>query len=494
MRLHRSYSLVLRVLLLCAAADRLAGQTSVSLGASSNSSSSSCSLSGGQTCTLTARVVGLANPAITFTFSPTITGAVLGTQTGPDVTGLSRIAYTAPNIITSRQTVTATATAIDGTKAQTLITLIPPTITVQVNPATPTLTGGQTQQFTASVFGVSSTGVTWSISPQVGTIDSNSGLYVAPATIATTQKITVTATSTFDTNASGTATLTLQGPTTVSVTVSPSSVSLTSGQTQQFTAAVQNAATMAVTWSISPQLGTIDTNGVYTAPALINSAAKVTVTATSVSDPTKSSTASISLGVLLDVGAGAPTSTLQTAFILAFNRLGMAGTVVLPPLGLVKANGTAGYLQEFTDARDASLKDALVTASATAGANVVVQVLAPLYDYYSSVGSGTAGYPLSDSQGCPASANPCTYAFFDKGYALFSYRSPLTAGQNFSISGTNYTEWATLGGISGPGAPVSAGECGHRFHDDDRAHSRISLTAASSASLRELIRARLSPW
>ena len=81
---------------------------------------------------------------------------------------------------------------------------------------------------------------------------------------------------------------------------------------------------MAVTWSISPQLGTIDTNGIYTAPALINSAAKVTVTATSVSDPTKSSTATISLGALLDVGAGAPTSTLQTAFILAFNRLGMA--------------------------------------------------------------------------------------------------------------------------------------------------------------------------
>ena len=437
------------------AAGALRGQTTVSLGASSNGSSAGCALSGGQTCTLTARVTGLANSAVTFTFSPTVAGVMIGTPTGPDGTGLSRITYIAPTLITSRQTVTATATAIDGAKAQTQITLVPPAITVQVNPATVTLTGGQTQLFTASVFGISSTGVTWSISPLVGSINPNSGLYVAPSAISTTQKITVTATSTFDTNVSGTASLTLQAPTTVSVTVSPSSASLTNGDSQQFTATVQNAASNAVAWSISPQLGTIDSSGLYTAPALISSSTKVTLTATSVSDPTKSGAASITISPLVDVGAGAPTSTIQSAFIAAFNRLGLVNTVVLPPLGLVKANGTAGYLQEFTDARDTSQKDALVTASATVGANVVVQVLAPLYAYYSTVGSGTAGYPLADSQGCPASGNPCTYAFFDKGYALFSYSTSLTGGQNFSVSGTNYTEWTNLGGISGLGAPVS---------------------------------------
>jgi hypothetical protein len=65
------------------------------------------------------------------------------------------------------------------------------------------------------------------------------------------------------------------------VTVSPPVANLAAGQTQQFTALVQNLAGQAVTWSISPNLGTISSIGLYTAPAAVTSAQALTVTAAS---------------------------------------------------------------------------------------------------------------------------------------------------------------------------------------------------------------------
>jgi hypothetical protein len=80
-------------------------------------------------------------------------------------------------------------------------------LTVSVSPPTVSLSGGQTQQFTASLTGPSQS-VTWSISPSTGsgTITS-SGFYSAPQTIAAAQTVTVTATAA--NGATGTATINL---------------------------------------------------------------------------------------------------------------------------------------------------------------------------------------------------------------------------------------------------------------------------------------------
>ncbi len=102
----------------------------------------------------------------------------------------------------------------------------------------------------------------------------------------------------------------------VSVSASPSSVVLGPGASQSISAAVDNTSNKAVTWSINPPLGSVDANGVYTAPATVSFAQDVTVTATSVADPSKSATSivrltppaaapqtvSISLNVLFDTG------------------------------------------------------------------------------------------------------------------------------------------------------------------------------------------------
>jgi hypothetical protein len=90
----------------------------------------------------------------------------------------------------------------------------------------------------------------------------------------------------------------------VSITVSPSRASLWPNDkannwrssTQAFTATVSHSSNTAVTWSISPNEGSIDSGGTYTAPTVASGlASPVTITATSQADSTKTVTATITL-------------------------------------------------------------------------------------------------------------------------------------------------------------------------------------------------------
>jgi uncharacterized protein (TIGR03437 family) len=347
------------------------------------------------------------------------------------------------------------------------------TVLITLSTSANTLQGNQTATLTALVTGTATTGVTWSVSPNVGTLGSaipgtggiSTNTYKAPALISSHQTVTVTATSVADPTQAASVQIQIQ-PITVAVSISPTSATLTDGQMQQFTATVTNSTNTAVTWSISPQVGTIGSTGLYTAPSPIVASASVTVTATSVADTTKSATASIALSHQIGVGEGAPNTTLVFQFESAFSRNGFSSMVSLPPLGAVKALGTTGYVQEFAAANGTSGgKLALATISSTVAPltdvqdSTVVQLWAGVYAYYTSIGVTTAGYPLMDTQNCAFFdlGDSCTYDSFDKGYALFVYASPLAGGQNFTISGGYYTEWAGLGGIAGgPGRPLTA--------------------------------------
>ena len=81
------------------------------------------------------------------------------------------------------------------------------------------------------------------------------------------------------------------------ISVSPSTASLIAGATQQFTASVTGTSSTAVTWSVSgctgTGCGTIDNNGLYTAPSLIPSDTTVNVVATLQSDTTRSGSARV---------------------------------------------------------------------------------------------------------------------------------------------------------------------------------------------------------
>ena len=80
----------------------------------------------------------------------------------------------------------------------------------------------------------------------------------------------------------------------ISVSISPTTATLTSGGTQQFSAQVTNTSNTAVTWSATS--GTVSTTGLFTAPT-VTATKTVTVTATSVADNTKSASATVTVNV-----------------------------------------------------------------------------------------------------------------------------------------------------------------------------------------------------
>ena len=265
----------------------------------------------------TATVTNTTNTAVNWSVAGTgCSGTSCGTITSAGL-------YSAPAIVPSPPQVFVTATsAADPTKSATAsVTVIAP-VAVSVSPPTARVVVGSTQQFTATVTNATNTSVTWGVSGSgcsgsaCGTITS-SGLYTAPAHVPTPAQITVTATSVADITKSATATVTVAPP--VAVAISPTSVTLLIGGTQQFTATVTNSTNTAVTWSLAgtgctgSACGTITSNGLYTAPGSVPSPPAVFVTATSVADPTKSATASVTIGLPISVTVTPSTATVPLA-------------------------------------------------------------------------------------------------------------------------------------------------------------------------------------
>src|SRR5262249_11910866 len=204
--------------------------------------------------------------------------------------------YTAPSSIASAQSVTVTATSsADSTKSASATVNLAPPVTVLVTPSSATLKPTQSQSLTATVSGTSNTGVTWTLNPQVGGLASsgNTAVYTAPGTISNNQSVTISASSMQDPTKAANVLLALVQA--IAVSLSPSAVTLTPGGTQQFTATVTGTSNTGVNWSLNPAVGSIDANGLYTAPSTLTSSTTVTVTATSADDNTRSASATITL-------------------------------------------------------------------------------------------------------------------------------------------------------------------------------------------------------
>jgi hypothetical protein len=143
-----------------------------------------------------------------------------------------------------------------------------------------------------------------------GTFSANDELgattYTAPAAIPSGATVTVTATSVADTTKSASASITIVAPIPISVSFfAPPPASLEVNTTATLNAVIANdvSANPEVKWTVtcsasacgsfSPTTTTSEQGAVYTAPASIPSGGSVTVTATSITDSTKSVSASI---------------------------------------------------------------------------------------------------------------------------------------------------------------------------------------------------------
>jgi hypothetical protein len=112
------------------------------------------------------------------------------------------------------------------------------------------------------------------------------------------------------------------GPVT-GVTVTPASVGVAVGASQQLTASVNGGANSAVTWSVNTvkggnsTVGTVSASGLYVAPAAVPAPGTVTVRATSQADATKSAAASITVKAAAPAAPISVTLTPATAQVAA---------------------------------------------------------------------------------------------------------------------------------------------------------------------------------
>jgi hypothetical protein len=252
-------------------------------------------------------------------------------------------------VFTAAAVVTASVLLVGCQFSPTAQSILPsqsPVISVTVTPGSASIQTGLAFQFSASVLGDSGNkGVTWSIQSSsgcdCGTIDST-GKYFAPNTAHTAPGLVISATSVSDPTKSGTAIVYVTpapSQSSIAVTVSPGTGSVQTGMSFQLTASVLgDSANKGVTWSIqSPpgcDCGTIDSTGKYLAPYTAHTAPGLVISATSVSDPTKSGTAIVY--VTLPTGSNGNPSVGETS-----GRFSVTGI-----MATARAGHTATLLQD----------------------------------------------------------------------------------------------------------------------------------------------------
>lgn len=179
-------------------------------------------------------------------------------------------------------------------------------IVVQVSPSTARVVAGGSIRFTATVTGTADGRVAWSTDAGAGTVDPG-GVFTASESVG---NHVIRATSLVNGAAFGEATVTIYAPTSITVAVTPSPAAVDACRTVQFAAALQNASSPAVTWSVEEGAagGTVDANGLYQAPS---TAGTYHVVATSDEDPTKRGAAPVTVAEhVLSVTVTPPTVTL----------------------------------------------------------------------------------------------------------------------------------------------------------------------------------------
>jgi hypothetical protein len=173
----------------------------------------------------------------------------------------------------------------------------PPPIQVSIAPTSASVASGATQAFTATVlydsaqrgvtFSLSGAGCTGSACGFLSNVTPTSVTYTGPTSVPSPATATLTATSVTDNTKSSVAIITItQG--TLTVTVSPRRGSITTSQTQQFTANVFNDPNNAgVTWQVDGNTGGNSTSGTISTTGLFTPGTQAglhTITATSVTN------------------------------------------------------------------------------------------------------------------------------------------------------------------------------------------------------------------
>jgi hypothetical protein len=318
-------------------------------------------------------------------------GTVVNSQTDPDNT-----TYTAPQSLPPGGSVTiqAQSNANPGVSASATVTLSA-AIQVALSPSTTTLAIGHRQTFSVHVANTPNQTVMLAVngvpggnagagqicltgsSPcqQVSTASSGSFDYIAPAGVPSPNPVTLTATSQADGSKSAAASVTILPHIVVSI--------LATGGQQRFTATVTGTENQQVTWTITgaacgtpAQCGSIDSTGLYTAPASAPSPDLISVVATSADDSSQSATATVTISSGPNINSLAPSSAYAGSaggFTVAVRGLNFAPSNPGPGSTILIA-GTARITSCSTNAQCST---SLAAADLAVPGNLSVRVQNP---------------------------------------------------------------------------------------------------------------------
>jgi predicted dienelactone hydrolase len=250
-----------------------------------------------------------ANKGVTWTISPSSGAGTLSNATSTSVTYASPASPPASDL-----NVTITAISVADPSKSSTASITVGAIQVTINQGNPTVMAGTALAFTVTVrYDPSNSGVTWSIAPAsgAGTLSdattSSVTYHAPPDSPASNLPVTLTATSVADHSKSGTANIIVPA---ISVFVSPGSALIPINATQQFTATINfDPKVQGASWApiqgaascglpcgtFAPTTTASGTATTYTAPATLPTNGAVAITATSVTDLTKSASAAITL-------------------------------------------------------------------------------------------------------------------------------------------------------------------------------------------------------
>lgn len=256
-------------------------------------------------------------------------------------------------------------------------------VAIGISPAAVSVPVNGTAQFFTAVTGSTNTAVTWALQEIDGGSVNGAGLYTAPPVAGTFHLV---ATSQADPAKTSTATITVTPPDpTVAVNVVPAGANLHTGGTLRFAAAVSNARTTAVSWSVQESGGgSVDSSGLYAAP---DTAGTYHVIATSVADPGKRGVAIVVVSrppVLSPITIAPATANVHFNGLQQF-MASMAGATTpanwsvqeagggsITRDGLYTAPGTAGVFHVVAKALDDDSNRATAAVSVTSPVSVTI--------------------------------------------------------------------------------------------------------------------------
>ena len=275
-------------------------------------------------------------------------------------------------------------------------------------------------------------------------------------------------------------------PPVVAVSISPLSVTVQPGGTQQFTATVTGAPNNAVNWTATG--GTVSASGLYTAGTTPGA---FTVTATSVQDTTKSATAAIAIsavqsGVSISIAPNSATVASGTTKQFTATATGASNTAVawMATGGTVSSTG-------------------LYTAGTTAGSFTVTAT-----SVQDTTKSATATIKIPAPQPLSVTVAPTSTTLFTSGTQKFT--ATVANASNAAVT------WTATGGTVSPTGLYTAGTTTGPFtvtatsvQDPSKSvsaaititnqpaigsHPRIILDAPTLTSLRSRMQANTAEW